>query len=363
MLKKIIIVAGEESGDRYAGMLSEKLKTNFSGIEIYSFAGQYCAQFSIQKIDMLNYAVSGLVEVITHLRGLFKVFSKTIDEINQINPDLIILIDFPDFNLRLAKKLNNSFPIFYYVSPQIWAWRKKRINLIRQYIKQMIVLFKFERDFYEKENVKALYFGHPLLEIIPPIKTAKKKIISLLPGSRKNEIKKHLPIMIKAKDLLEKELPGYSFRIIRPSTLDESLYQAYDNKIELIPHSYQAIAESEFIIACSGTATVEIAILGVPYLIIYKVNPISWFLLKRLVKIKFAGMVNILNSKEVVKELLQDKATPENIAKETLSYLNDNEKLNSLKFDLSATKDKLSPYGASKNFADYIGGFLSLPKA
>ncbi|MDD5069349.1 MAG: lipid-A-disaccharide synthase [Candidatus Omnitrophica bacterium] len=360
MLKKIVIVAGEESGDRYAGMLSEKLKINFSGIEIYSFAGPVCAKFSTQKINLLEYAVSGLVEVITHLKGLFKIFSETIAEIKHINPDLIILIDFPDFNLRLAKKLNNRFTIFYYVSPQIWAWRKRRINLIRRYVKEMIVLFKFEQDFYEKENVKALYFGHPLLEIIPPIKTTKKKIISLLPGSRKNEIKKHLPIMIKAKELLEKDLPGYSFRIIRPPTLNEDLYKTYDNKTELTIQSYQALAESEFIIACSGTATVEIAILAIPYLIIYKVNPISWFLLRWLIKIKFAGMVNILNAKEIVKELLQDKATPQNIKKETLSYLNNNEKLNSLRQDLSLTRKILSPYGASENFANYIGKFLNL---
>ena len=359
-MKKIIIIAGDKSGDLYGGSLCESLNKISSHFKIYSFGGKNLAKHSKQEINLLAKSVCGLTEVISSLGELIKTFNKTLSRIQEIKPDLIILIDFPDFNLRLAKKLNKQFPIFYYISPQIWAWRKNRIKLIKKYIDEMIVLFEFEKEFYKKEGVNALYFGHPLLEMIKPQHIPTKKIISFLPGSRINEIKKHLPVMMEAKKILEKELPDYTFCIIRPQNMDKSFYNTYSTEIEIIDHSYQAIEESKFIIASSGTATVEIAILNVPYIIIYKLNNLSWQILKRIVNTKFVGMVNILSSKQVVQELLQKDAAPSNIAQTTLTYLNNETNYNKLKNDLTKTKEMLTPYGATANIAKFIAGYLKI---
>ncbi|MCK5392781.1 MAG: lipid-A-disaccharide synthase [Candidatus Omnitrophica bacterium] len=359
-MKKIIIIAGDKSGDLYGGFLCENLNKISQSIDIYSFGGENLAKHSKQVINLLAKSVCGLTEVISSLGELINTFNKTLSCIKEIKPDLIILIDFPDFNLRLAKKLNKQFPIFYYISPQIWAWRKNRIKLIKKYIDEMIVLFKFEKEFYKKEGVTARYFGHPLLEIIKNQNIPTKKIISFLPGSRINEIKNHLPVMLQTKKILEKELPDYKFCIIRPQNMSKSFYNTFSTKIEIIDHSYKAIEESKFIIASSGTATVEIAILKVPFIIIYKLNNLSWQILKRIVNTKFVGMVNILSSKQVIEELLQKDANPSNIAQTTLKYLQNEKNYNKLKNNLSKTKEMLTPYGATVNIAKFIADYLKV---
>jgi len=357
---KIFFIAGDRSADLYGGLLCERLKQKFASVELFSCGGDNLAAHSRQVIDLLSHSVSGLVEVLSSLKTMLHILQQTCEEIERLKPDLIIPIDFPDFNLRLIKKLDRKYPVFYYISPQVWAWRKKRIWLLKRYVDKMVVIFKFEEDFYKKEGIDVLYFGHPLLEIIPDISTPTKNIISFMPGSRTNEIKKHLPLMIATKSLLQKKLPNYQFRIIRPSNIDESFYDTASSGLKVSLHSYEALKESKFIVASSGTATVEIAILEVPYLIIYKVHPLTWHIIRRLVKTDFAGMVNILRAQPVVKELLQRQANPKNIAKNVLSYLNDNASYENLKRELKKTKQFLSPYGSTEKFADYIGKYLKL---
>ncbi|NQT28275.1 MAG: lipid-A-disaccharide synthase [Candidatus Omnitrophica bacterium] len=359
-MKKIVIVAGDKSGDLYGGLLSKQLKSKFPKIEIYSFGGEKLAEYSQQIINLLSHSVCGLVEVLSSLKKLLKIFKKTEKSILNLKPDLIILIDFPDFNLRLAKKLNKKFPLIYYVSPQVWAWRKKRIEIIKKYVDKMVVLFKFEETFYKNENMDVLYFGHPLLEIIKEKNVEPKKIISFLPGSRKNEVKRHLPIMIETKKIIEKQLAGYQFRIIRPPNLEKDFYEKFSPNIDIVDHSYKAIKESEFIISSSGTATVELAILEVPYLIIYKLNSLSWHILKRMVKTDFIGMVNILSGHKIVDELLQKQANPKKIASITLEYLENNKKYSNLKEKLKGIKDILSPPNATEKFVDFISNYLKL---
>ena len=357
-MKRIVIIAGDKSGDLYGGSLCKKLNEKFSDIEILSFGGPYLARHSHQKINLIEHSVSGIFEVFSHLGKIISVFRKTLEEINKIKPDLIILIDFPDFNLRLAKTLNRRFPIFYYVSPQIWAWRKGRISQIKKYIEKMVVIFKFEVDFYKREGVDVLYFGHPLLEIIEQKDIATKKIISFLPGSRKNEIARHLPVMQAVKKNMEKELKGYQFRIIRPHNLKEAFYKSFSPDMEILERSYTVLQESEFIITSSGTATVEIAVLEVPFVVMYKVNPFTWHILKRMVNTDFISMVNILAAKKVVEEFLQNEANPDVIARRTLTCLKDRDKYHKIKEELKKIKEILSPYGATDKFADFIGGYL-----
>jgi len=359
-MKKIVIVAGDKSADLYGELLCEKLKKKFKDLEILSFGGPQLAAHSQQKINLLEHSVSGIFEVLTHLGDILNTFKQTLSTINEIKPDLVILMDFPDFNLRLAKKLNKKFPVFYYIGPQVWAWRKKRVKQIKKYVEKMIVIFKFEEDFYRRQGMDTLYFGHPLLEIIKPQMQEPKKIISLMPGSRKTEVSHNLPIMLKAKKLIERKLPDYAFRILRPVHIPESFYTGFSSEIEVSAHSYLRVQESEFIITASGTATVEIAILEVPYLIMYKVNPFTFYVLRKMVNTKFIGMVNILCSKKIVQELLQNQATPQRLAQKTLEYLTDKDKYKRIKEDLKKVKEKLSPYGATEKFADFIGDYLKL---
>lgn len=359
-MKKILFIAGDRSADLYGGLLCKRLKEKFPQVELFSCGGDNLAAHSKQIIDLLSHSVSGLVEVLSSLRRMLHLFHATCAHIERLKPDLIIPIDFPDFNLRLIKKVNKKYPVFYYISPQVWAWRKKRIELLRRYAEKIVVIFKFEEAFYKKEGIDVLYFGHPLLEIIPDTPTQPKNIVSFMPGSRINEVKKHLPVMMATKTLLAEKLPDYEFRIIRPNNIAESFYAPDSAQIKITPHSYQALGESRFIVASSGTATVEIAILGIPYLIIYKVNSVSWWLIKRLVKTDFAGMVNILHEKPVVTELLQKEATPERIATNVLSCLSDATRYENLKKELEKTTDILGPYGSTDKFADYIGDYLRL---
>lgn len=357
-MKKIVIIAGDHSGDIYGGLLAQKLKEKYPSAEIYSFGGEHLARHSRQVIDLISHAVMGLVEVLSSLGKLIALFNSTVAEIDRIQPDLIIPIDSPDFNLRLVKKLNKRYPVFYYVSPQVWAWRKSRIKQIKKYVNRMVVLFKFEQDFYKNYGIETLYFGHPLLEIIKPSQTPVKNIISFLPGSRRSVLKRHLPLIKKIKILLEQDLPGYQFRVVRPHNIPESFYQSYIPGIPLVTRSPAILEESKFIISASGTATMELAILNVPYLIIYKVNFLTWFLIKKLVAVKFAGIVNIICGKKVVEEFLQDAATPQKIAAYTLKILSDENQYNALKKDLAGACELLKPVDATARFAAYIGNYL-----
>jgi lipid-A-disaccharide synthase len=357
-MKKIVFIAGDRSGDLYGGLVCKKLKEKFPSLQLYSFGGDNLASSSTQVVDLLSHSVSGLIEVIGSLKQIFKIFNNIVKKIDEINPDLIIPIDFPDFNLRLLKKLNKRYPVFYYISPQVWAWRKKRVKTLREYVDKMVVIFKFEEEFYRQNNVDSLYFGHPLLDIISGKTTKTENIISFLPGSRKNEVAMHLKTMMGARDILAKKFPEYAFQIIRPKNLDKSLYREFSKKAAIVPYSHETLEKSKFIITACGTATVEIAILGVPYLIVYKVNPLTWWLLKRLVRTEFAGMINILRGKEIVKELLQSKATPEKIAGQSSLYLENSHLYAQLKNELSKSKELLGPHGASEKFADFIINFL-----
>jgi len=267
----------------------------------------------------------------------------------------------------LAKKNNKKYPIFYYVSPQVWAWRRKRIKLIRKYIDKIIVIFKFEEELYRREGIDVLYFGHPLLEIIndtffslPAKRKEKKKIISLLPGSRKNEIRQHLPLLLKAKKLITHQLRDYSFQIIKPKNIEIEFYKKIvKDNTEIIEHSYHSLYQSEFIITSSGTATVEIAILGIPFLIIYKMNPISWLILKHMVNINYIGMINIIAGRKIIEELVQSQASAYRIASLTTEILKNREKYKSLQRNLEKIKQKLYPPSAITATATFIKTSLS----
>ncbi len=369
-MKKIVFVAGDKSGDLYAARLSQKLKAFYGDtLEIYSFAGDSLAQHSTQLINLVEHSVSGLVEVVRHFKDILATFSQTVYDINRVKPDLVILVDFPDFNLHLAKKLHGQFRLFYYISPQVWAWRKNRIYQIKRYLEKIIVLFRFEEKLYRRAGLDAVCFGHPLLEAIPqkfqaPSARQKTKTILFLPGSRRNEIRKHLPVMMAAKEIIAHSLPHHTFKIIRPENIPEDFYsRIHPVSIPIVEHSYPELSGAEFIIASSGTATLEIAILGIPFLIMYKVNWLTWLILKNIVHIRFIGMPNIIAQKEVAREFIQNQATAGKIARHTIEMVSHPQKLSQAEEELKTLTEHLKPEDALTQTAHYLGRSLGLKQS
>lgn len=361
-MKKIVFVAGDKSGDLYAGLLCKVLKERYKdALALYSFGGPVLAQHSLQPFNLVDLSVSGLVEVISHFRQLARAFGSTVKKIHALNPDLVILVDFPDFNLRLAQKLKPRFTLFYYVSPQIWAWRHNRIHTIKKYIDKMIVLFEFEQKLYTQAHIDTHFFGHPLLDIVRSIHAAPHKLILFLPGSRKNEIKRHLPLMHNVKLLLAQRLPDFTFKIVRPESIPKRFYRdIIGDALEIVLHSYETIAQAQFIITASGTATLELAILGVPFSILYKVNPLTWFILKHIVHTHFIGLPNIVSGEKIVEEFIQTQANPKKVATHTLNLMCSKDEYENIKQKIQKVKDKLIPYNALQNTAAFIGNYLGL---
>jgi len=362
-MKKIFIVAGDPSGDIHGGNLAKHIQETSPETRIYSAGGIHLKKYSRQITDLTEIAVTGIFEVAGYLKKILDKFNLTVRKIQGIKPDIVILIDFPDFNLRLAKKLKaKGFRIFYYISPQVWAWRKNRIKLIKKYIDKVLVIFPFEEVFYKKHGVKAVYVGNPSSESIPEkllkqnsyTDDNEKKRIIFLPGSRTKEVTRHLPLMIETKKLLQPL--GLSFAVIKYPRLPGRLFEkAEEEGIEIIEENrYQAIAESLIAVSSSGTATLELALLNIPTVVIYKTALLSWLILKSIVKIDFISIVNILAKEEVFPELIQYKASPANIAGHCRNFLNNPEYYNLTKKKISRIKDVLSSKPASKTAAREI---------
>lgn len=359
--RKIFIVAGDPSGDLHGSMLAKKIKEIQPQIQIFSAGGKKLAQESTQVIDLVEIAVTGIFEVITYLRKIIKNFNFVAKKIQELKPDIIILIDFPDFNLRLAKKLKpKGYKIFYYISPQVWAWRKRRVKLIKKYIDKMMVIFPFEDEFYKKEGISSSYVGHPLLEIINPhlkmeaTKEGFQKVIAFLPGSRKKEVRRHLPLLLKVKKLLEKN--NLRFIIIKHHQLPLNLFkEARKENIPLIEeNTYSALSKSYLAITSSGTATLELALLEIPSIVIYKTGLFSWLFLKNMVKVDYISIINILAQEKIFPEFIQYKATPKNIASVSEKFIKDEKLYTQTKERLKKIRNILGEAQASLNAAKEI---------
>ncbi|MBA2650262.1 MAG: lipid-A-disaccharide synthase [Legionella sp.] len=322
--KHIVIVAGEESGDMHAAVLIKQLKENFSTIKISGIGGRHMQAAGAHVIaDLAQYGVTGITEVFRHFKIIRQAFMAIKAHISQNPPDLLILVDYPGFNLRLANfaKKKLGLKIIYYISPQIWAWKANRIHRIKQCVDTMAVILPFEKSIYEQAQVPVRFVGHPLVERITVQKDssisktdlnlpAKATIIALLPGSRINEIERHMPILYETAKLLNQTHSGLHFVIPLVETLSTQGIQSYfsDPKIPLTIVAGKALDcmnAADFVIVASGTASLECALLGKPMCIIYKSSWITYYLAMKLLKVKFLGLSNLLANKMVVPEFLQ----------------------------------------------------------
>ena len=366
--KKLYIIAGEASGDLHGSNLIKQLKNIDSAIDIRCWGGD---KMQAEGATLIKHykelAFMGFIEVVKNLPTILKNISFCKEDILAYKPNAIILIDYPGFNLRIAKwAKQQGIKVIYYISPQVWAWKENRVQLMKQCIDKMICIIPFEKDFYKnKWNWDVEYVGHPLVEVVEQFNIQhsnfkiENNIIALLPGSRKQEILTKLPIMLSVVE----HFPTYQFVVAKAPGLDEDFYNnliaPYKNVSWVVNETYALLSKAKAALVTSGTATLETALFGVPQIICYKGSNISYQIAKKLIKIKFIGLVNLIMDKEVVKELIQHQLTTQNLHKELTLLLEDGIKLQQLKSDYALLWQLLKQGGnASENAAQSIYTFL-----
>ncbi len=319
----------------------------------------------------------GLSDALKKLPEFFSLKKLIMQKIKKDRPDAVILVDFSGFNLRLVKEIGKDIPAIYYISPQLWASRPGRIKTIKEHIAKMIVLFKFEVEFYKKYGVDAEFAGHPLLDIVKPSMKKKdflnklafsdsKTTIALLPGSRKQEIKHILPAMLAASLLIHKNIPDTQFVIAKSPHVDLNIYnrklQGLGLEIKIIEgYTYDCMNIADFCLVCSGTATLETAIMQKPLAVIYKTNLLNYLLYKPQIKIPYIGMVNIVAGKKIVPEFIQSRANAKEISEETIRILKNPAEITRIKSDLAQINSSLGEKGASQRAARIIVNYLNKP--
>ncbi|MDF2691356.1 MAG: lipid-A-disaccharide synthase [Gammaproteobacteria bacterium] len=381
-MSRILFIAGEASGDAHASEVAKALKQQQPGLELVGIGGQKMKEAGVDIIfDAAEIAVVGLVEVIKHYPALKRAWNKAVDQLKNHRPDLLILVDYPGFNLRLAKVAKKmGIKVLYYISPQIWAWHQSRIKKIKQTVDHMAVIFPFEVSFYSKADIPVTYVGSPLAESVIPIGKAAARsllfsahskpndlsllngpVIGLLPGSRKSELSRLMPVLIETAKALKARYPHAQFLLPIASTLSsQDLHQyCHDLKeVQIIQNnSHAAIEACDVVICSSGTVTLEAAILSTPMVLIYKTAPFTFWLAKRLIKIKHIGLCNILAGKTIVPELIQHDANLDNILSHACQILEDQTYREQMLKDLAWVRAQL---GAQKTGTEVAALALQL---
>lgn len=368
---KYYIIAGEASGDLHGSNLIKELRKLDAQADIRFWGGELMQSAGGTMVKHYkNLAFMGFIEVVMNLRTILSNLKFCKEDIQQFQPDVLVLIDYPGFNLRVAEWAKaQGYKIVFYISPQVWAWKEGRVKKMKLYIDKMLVILPFEKAYYKNRwNWDVEYVGHPLVQVIDSFKKSPnakiqipsgKKVIALLPGSRKQEILKKLPIMLE----VSKSFPDYEFVVAKaPGQEDsfyESLLQPYSNVSAVRNETYALLARSTAALVTSGTATLETALFAVPEVVCYKGNNISYQIAKRLIKIKYISLVNLIMDKLVVTELIQNDLTIDNLNKELALLLNGQQKIATIQKDYADLKHLLSQGGdASAKAAESVYLFV-----
>jgi len=371
-MKKIFILTGEPSGDKLASTVISRLKLENPEIEYLAVGGTHLKNLGISSIfDLKEITYLGFTSV---LLNIFKIKSKinnTVDEIIKFNPDILFSVDSPDFTLRVAervKKINKNIKTIHYVAPQVWVWRKNRVKKIKKFIDHMLLLFNFEKEYFDKENIKNTFVGHPLIEpnqnnrtVIDSILPKNKKIISLFPGSRKSETNVLLPILINFIRLMNKKNDDYFFYIHateeNKNFIIENIKKINIDNIDVASEENiksKILSKSVFAVSKSGTVSLQICNSNIPSIIIYKLSFINFMIFKMLVNVKFANIINIINNKEVIPELLQKECNAEEIYKSVIYLLKNPELIQKQLTECSKTLDGIRSKTSSAEEASSI---------
>lgn len=379
MSNHIIIIAGESSGDLHAAHLVDELKKIDPSLSFSGLGGKHMQHSGVILYeDITRLAVVGFVEILKHYHEFKRIFNMVLHKCVEQKPRAVILVDYPGFNLRLAQELKKQdIPVIYYISPQIWAWKEKRINIIKKYTDRLLVLFKFEKEFYAQRGLDVDFVGHPFIDTVNVTKardeilknlnlTAEKITIGLLPGSRQREVEIMLPIMIDAASLLSQKYPNIQFLLIKAPTIPHALIEEYvmhtSTPIVIGKNNiYDNISACDVCMVTSGTATLETALLGKPMVVIYRTSFFTWLLARALVKIPNIGLVNVVAGDRIVPECVQYHANGGNIAAEMEKMFTDEIVLADIKKKLKKVKESLGASGASHRAAQKIITLISNP--
>ncbi len=378
-MDSILIVAGENSGEKYGAELVHQFKKLRPSLNFFGIGGKHMATEGVHLLfPVEELAVVGVFEVISHLPRIKKIFNRIKKEIKRQKPSASVLIDSPDFNLRLAKKLKKlQIPILYYISPTVWAWRKGRLKTIKKTVEKMMLIFPFEEKIYEEYEIPAVYVGHPLKERVkaslPKEEFSKKyeldpkkKLIALLPGSRKSESKYHMPVLAQALERIRSEW-DVQFVLLLAESLERNFLQnlvpRWLKGIKILSENhYEAIASSDLVLSACGTANLESALLETPLISFYRISPLTYFFGHRLATIKNFSIVNILAGKRIIPELIQRDFTAENIFEETKKILDSESLRSEMIAHFRRIKILLGEKNASQNAARELERLINLHK-
>lgn len=375
---KLYIVACEASGDMHAAHLISELKKLAPAVEIRGTGGPSMASQGITvDYDMTTISSLGLGDVIRQYGTYRKIFHDTIRHIEEWNPDAVIVLDSPAFNLRLAKKISAKFPVIYYISPQIWAWGMRRIHVIRKHISKMLCILPFEVEMYDKAGVPSLFVGHPLLDQVPEFHGREKDpfrretgipegatAVGLLAGSRAKEVKRIFPIMLESAKLLHERMPDIRFYYSKSKNIDQSLYDEClkdykDLPIEISKTDYHTLIKAmDFCLVTSGTATLETTLIGTPFFLLYKASLSTYILGRMLIRVKYLGLANLLVNRPVVPEFIQQHARPRTIAHEAEVLLKNRLLYEQMQKDFHEIRERLGHAGGSRCAAQAVLDFL-----
>ena len=373
-----MIVAGEASGDRHAARLVDALRERVSDLEVFGSGGEEMAARGVELlVHVRDVNIIGVPEVARGIRTLYAAFRRLFEAARDRRPDAVVLVDWPDFNLRLARKLKRAgIRVIYYISPQVWAWREYRVNQIRRDVERMLVIFPFEEEFYAKHGVRAEFVGHPLVGEVAPRRSREeffaendldpsRELVALLPGSRRKEIAYNLPEIVGAVEIILQRRPGVQFVLPLASTASREQVEAILGPVGEHVHvverdTYSAIGHADFAVVASGTATLETGLLGTPLAVVYRVSGLNYALHRPLIRVDTFGMVNLIAGRRIAPELIQKECTPERIAAEVLAHLESPERLAAFRRDLQAVRERLATAGdASRRAASAILGIVA----
>ncbi len=370
-MKNVMICAGEASGDLHAGALTKALLQLDKSINVFGMGGEALKKAGGEVLfDIKEHSVMGFAEVICKLPALFKLKDALSSLMDERRPCCLVVIDYPDFNMRIAKIAHaKGIPVVYFIGPSVWIWRKGRAKQIADSVDTIAAIFPFERDVYLNIGANVDFVGHPLVDIVKPAldkKQAEKligkkigrKAVLLLPGSRLQEIKKLLPPILQAAEIMAKTRSDCDFYLLRANTIAQEILDEQLQKISvpiniITGHSYDIMSACDVAIATSGTVTLEAALCNLPSVIVYKTSPISAFIARRIIKVDNIGLPNIVSGKKILPELLQEEVVPDKIAKSALDLLDEN---NRAKVDenLAFMKERLGKPGAVKRVAQIV---------
>ena len=371
-MKKIFVLTGEPSGDKLASTLISRLKLENSEIEYLSVGGTHLKKLGINSIyDLKEITYLGFTSVLLNIFRIKSKINKTVEEIVKFNPDILLSVDSPDFTLRVAekvKKINNNIKTIHYVAPQVWVWRKNRVKKIKKFIDHILLLFEFEKKYFDEENINNTFVGHPLIEInqnnrtiIDNILPKNKKIISIFPGSRNSETNVLLPILLDFIKLMNKKHNEYFFYIHateeNKSLILEHVKKYNFDNIDIVSEENiksEILSKSIFAVSKSGTVSLQICNFNVPSIIIYKLSFINFMIFKMLVNVKFANIINIINNREIIPELLQKECNADEIYRSVIYFLKNPELMKKQVSECSKTLEGIRSKTSSAGEASSI---------